>query len=251
MFLDDLAQRIRSQREKRGLKQQDIANALNVSPQAVSKWERGENAPDIAVLAPLSRILGVSTDWLLSVHEPATDEFEATVLVSSVRGAYKKSLNMAPRDFALWANGIFYQLTEITLRHEGVPLKYLGDQYLCFFAGTQHRDRGLATALEAKQVITEDVKISLSAGQVYLGSVGHPDYVRPDIMGEAVNVAFLTNDWADTHGKTGIAATGSVLEGAAEEYATGKAQLVGFKDINRKVQVYEVKGSKASKDSTA
>jgi transcriptional regulator with XRE-family HTH domain len=248
MLLDDLARKIRSQREKRGLKQQDIANALNVSPQAVSKWERGENAPDIAVLAPLSRILGVSTDWLLSVHEPETDEFEATVLVSSVRGAYKKSLSMAPRDFALWANGIFYQLTEITLRHEGVPLKYLGDQYLCFFAGTHHQDRGLATALEAKQLITEDVKISLSAGKVYLGSVGHPDYVRPDIMGEAVNVAFLSNEWVDVHGKTGIAATGALLDGTAKKYATGKPKLVGFKDISRKVQLYEVKTTEQGKD---
>ena len=80
MLLDDLARKIRSQREKRGLKQQDIANALNVSPQAVSKWERGENAPDIGVLAPLSRILGVSTDWLLSVHEPGTDAVSYTHL---------------------------------------------------------------------------------------------------------------------------------------------------------------------------
>jgi len=241
MFLDDLARKIRSQREKLGLKQQDIANALNVSPQAVSKWERGENAPDIAVLAPLSRILGVSTDWLLSVHKPGTDEFEATVLVSSVRGAYKKSLSIAPRDFALWANGIFYQLTEITLRHEGVPLKYLGDQYLCFFSGTQHRVRGLMAALEAKRLITEDVKISLSTGPVYLGSVGHPDYVRPDIMGEAVNVAFLTNEWVDAHGKTGIAVTASVLEEAVGKYAAGKAHTVSFKGINRKVRVYEVR----------
>ncbi len=241
MFLDELAQRIRSQREKRALKQQDIANALNVSPQAVSKWERGENAPDIAVLAPLARILGVSIDWLLSVNEPGTDEFEATVMVSSVRGAYKKSLNIAPRDFALWANGIFYQLTEVTLRHEGVPVKYMGDQYLCFFTGTGHRDRALQTALEAKRLITEDVQISLSAGPVYLGSVGHPDYVRPDIMGEAVNVAFLTNEWVDTYGKTGIAATASVLDQTLETYAKSKAQTVSFKGIRRDVRVYEVK----------
>ncbi len=240
MFLDDLARKIRAQREKRGLKQQDIANALSVSPQAVSKWERGENAPDIAALVPLARILGVSTDWLLSIHDPGTDEFEATVLVSSVRGAYKKSLDMAPRDFALWANGIFYQLTEVTLRHEGVPLKYLGDQYLCFFAGARHRERALMTALEAKRLASEEVKFALCAGPIYLGAVGHPDYVRPDIMGEAVNVAFLTNEWTDTHGKTGIAATASVLDGAEGSYARGEPHLVSFKGMQHKVRVYEV-----------
>ena len=65
MLLGELGQRIRTQRERLGLKQHDIANALQVSPQAVSKWERGENAPDIAVLGELCTLLGVTTDWLL------------------------------------------------------------------------------------------------------------------------------------------------------------------------------------------
>ncbi|NCQ28719.1 MAG: helix-turn-helix transcriptional regulator, partial [Armatimonadetes bacterium] len=42
MILNELAGRLRQQREKLGLKQLDVANALQVSPQAVSKWERGE-----------------------------------------------------------------------------------------------------------------------------------------------------------------------------------------------------------------
>ena len=42
MLLSELGNRIRSQRERLGLKQQDIANALQISPQAVSKWERGK-----------------------------------------------------------------------------------------------------------------------------------------------------------------------------------------------------------------
>ena len=65
MNLKELGKRIRAQREKCRLKQVDIANALQISAQAVSKWERGENAPDIAVLLDLTRLLGVSTDWLL------------------------------------------------------------------------------------------------------------------------------------------------------------------------------------------
>ena len=133
MFLPDLAKRIRGQREKRGLKQQDVANALNVSPQAVSKWERGENAPDVAVLTPLSRVLGVTVDWLLGACDEALDVFEASVFVSSVAAAYEKSLNMRARDFAIWANGLFYQLTEMTLRNDGIPVKYMGDRYLAFF----------------------------------------------------------------------------------------------------------------------
>ena len=67
MFLSELGNRIRSQREKRSLKQQDVANALDITPQAVSKWERGENAPDVVTLGPLARLLGTSVDWLLGV----------------------------------------------------------------------------------------------------------------------------------------------------------------------------------------
>ena len=69
----------RQQREKLGLKQHDLAHALQVSPQAVSKWERGENAPDIALLIPLAKLLGISTDSLLGYNEGEADVFEATV----------------------------------------------------------------------------------------------------------------------------------------------------------------------------
>jgi len=240
MLLQVLAHKIRSQREKRGLKQQDIANALNISPQAVSKWERGENAPDIAVLKPLARLLGVSTDWLLSVHEEDVDTFEATVFASSVRGAYEKSLGMAPRDFATWANGLFFKLTETTLQHDGVPIKYMGDQYLCFFAGVEHRRRAVETALRARAMASEDLKIGLSSGPVFLGSVGHPDYTRPDIMGEVVNLAFLTMQWAETNAGSGIAATGPVVEDLEAPIQRGKAKTVNFKGIRNPVCVLEI-----------
>jgi transcriptional regulator with XRE-family HTH domain len=100
IWLKLLGDRIRARREKRGLKQLDVANALDISPQAVSKWERGENAPDVATLAPLARLLGVSVDWLLEA-DPPRDTFEAVVLVSGIRGAHAKALGITPREFAL------------------------------------------------------------------------------------------------------------------------------------------------------
>ena len=246
MMLTELGNKIRAQREKRGLKQQDVANALDVSPQAVSKWERGENAPDITVLKPLARLLGVSTDWLLSVHEEPRDEFEAAVLASSIHGAHRKSLAMKPHEFALWANGIFYQLTEITRQHEGIPIKYMGDQYLCFFAGPRHLDRGLRAALQARATLGEDLKIGLSSGEIFLGSVGHPDYTRPDIMGEVVNIAFLSAGWADTHTASGIAATHAFAEeitrnaGLRSKAQVGKSTDVRFKGVAERVALYEI-----------
>ncbi|HOZ45568.1 MAG TPA: helix-turn-helix domain-containing protein, partial [Candidatus Hydrogenedentes bacterium] len=239
--------RIRARREKLGLKQQDIASALHISPQAVSKWERGENAPDVALFRPLARLLGVSTDWLLSVNEERADEFEATVFASSIHGAYEKSLYMTPRDFATWANGLFYQLTELTKRQDGVPVKYLGDQYLCFFSGVGHRARALETAVAARDVVGDKLRVGLATGRIYLGSVGHPDYARPDIMGEVVNIAFLTLGWAEANAKSGIAATEPVLEGASMDAVKGADEKAVFRGIDRPVHVFEVGANKPGK----
>ena len=239
-MIEELGKRIRSQRERLGLKQRDVANALQISPQAVSKWERGENAPDVAVLGALARLLSVSTDWLLDTYSEGRDVFEATVFASSVTGAYDKSRSMAPRAFAAWANGFFSQLTEAVLRHDGVPVKYMGDQFLCFFSGIEHQRRACKAALLAKQMVSEKLQIGLSSGPVYLGAVGHPDYSRPDIMGEAVNLAFLTMAWAETHTNTGLAATASVAEQNADTAEVGKMADATFKDIGNPVSICQL-----------
>ena len=60
--------KIKARREKLGITQNELSRILDVSFQAVSKWERGENAPDIALLAPLSKALKVTADWLLGTE---------------------------------------------------------------------------------------------------------------------------------------------------------------------------------------
>jgi transcriptional regulator with XRE-family HTH domain len=245
MLLDELGNRIREQRKKLGLKQEDIAHALQVSPQAVSKWERGENAPDIATLGPLSRLLGLSIDQLLGNNLADTEVFPATVFASSVRGAYRKSLEMDPRSYATWANGLYYQLTEAVLRHDGVPIKYMGDEFLCFFSGAHHHTRALRAAHLARTMSTDPLVIGLASGDIYLGALGHPDYARPDIVGETVNVAFLTLNWADEHARSGLVATAALFPDAKPS-RTEFAQKtdVTFKDIPVPVTVYELKPSR-------
>ena len=51
---------IRQLREKRGLTQAMLAEQLGVSPKAVSKWETARGLPDISLIEPLSKALGVS-----------------------------------------------------------------------------------------------------------------------------------------------------------------------------------------------
>jgi class 3 adenylate cyclase len=241
MRLRDLGQRIRARRERLGLKQHDLARALQVSPQAVSKWERGDNGPDLAILSALARLLGVSADWLLGAHSPSLDVFEATVFASAVVGAYEKSRHMAARDFATWANGCFYQLTEVVLHHDGVPIKYMGDAFLAFFSGLEHQQRAVRAAVLARQLSSERLVIGLSSGEIYLGAMGHPDYARPDVMGEVVNVAFLVRDWAEAHACSRIAATDRVTALDHETIEIVQSTAVHFKGIASPICVCELR----------
>lgn len=240
MLLQELGVRIRMQREKLGLKQTDIAHALQISPQAVSKWERAENGPDITILSDLAKLLGVTSDWLLGAHVENTDVFEATVFASSIAGAYKKSQGMKPANFALWANGIFYTLTETVLRFGAVPIKCMGDQFLCFFSGQHHAERALNAARQSREMIAENLVVGLSSGEIYLGSVGHPEYARPDIMGEVVNLAFLTMTWAEANATSLIAATDQTIQRIGKNLPAGKSEPVQFKGIRSTVQVQEI-----------
>lgn len=61
----DLHTRLKNARIQKGYSQNDIAEKLNISRQAVSRWENGHAYPDIDNLALLSEIYGISVDELL------------------------------------------------------------------------------------------------------------------------------------------------------------------------------------------
>ena len=66
------AEALRRSRTERGMTQAALAEALFVTPQSVSRWERGEAVPDIGHLAELSALLGVSLDTLILDRRPGT-----------------------------------------------------------------------------------------------------------------------------------------------------------------------------------
>ena len=214
MNLQDFGDRIRHRRKKSGLTQTDIANAVQVSPQAVSKWERGENAPDISILPNLTQLLGVSIEWLLGCQSIDKDVIEATTMDIRARAAREKSERLEPRDFANWTNSVCYQVTESALRYGGIPIKTRGAGILCFFSGSFHQDRDIDAALNAIQIHNEPLKVGISTGMVYFGSIGHPDYTHPDIIGEAVSIALLNSEWAETHTATATAVDAKTIDGS-------------------------------------
>lgn len=70
MTMNQLAQQIKKLRTGQNLSQDDLAEKLYISRQAVSKWENGEATPDIDKLVQLSEIFGVSLDYLVLGKEP-------------------------------------------------------------------------------------------------------------------------------------------------------------------------------------
>lgn len=68
-----LAERIAQARKQAGLSQEQLGEKLGVSRQAVSKWESAQTNPDVAYLAQMCRVLGVSSDWLLFGEETDDD----------------------------------------------------------------------------------------------------------------------------------------------------------------------------------
>lgn len=64
-----LCEKLYELRRAAGLSQEELAERLNVSRQAVSKWENGAAQPELSKLVELSRLYGVSVDVLLSLEE--------------------------------------------------------------------------------------------------------------------------------------------------------------------------------------
>ena len=64
-------------RKNAGMTQERLAERLEVTPQAISTWERNENLPDTRNLIALGKILGVSLDDLVSEEEPPSWELRS------------------------------------------------------------------------------------------------------------------------------------------------------------------------------
>ena len=88
---ETLGRRIARLRLAKTATQERLAKELNVSPQAVSKWENDINYPDISLLPDLARFLGVSVDELLSGASASAQETAAQESVAAQESAAVQS----------------------------------------------------------------------------------------------------------------------------------------------------------------
>lgn len=82
----EIAQRLAELRREKGYSQEELAEEIGLSRQAVSKWERAESSPDTGNLIALAKLYGVTLDELLRVEADIDDDvkFEAQDRFESV-----------------------------------------------------------------------------------------------------------------------------------------------------------------------
>ena len=74
-----IADRIQNLRKSKGMSQEELADAVGVSRQAVSKWESEQTTPDLDKVVIMSEIFEVTTDYLLKGIEPVGENDHKTM----------------------------------------------------------------------------------------------------------------------------------------------------------------------------
>ena len=70
---DSIGQIIKRLRKERNLTQEELAEKLNITAAAISKWENDTSMPDISLIVPLASVFGVRTDVLFGLHAEGAD----------------------------------------------------------------------------------------------------------------------------------------------------------------------------------
>ena len=97
--MNDIGKRIKELRKKKDMTQERLAEYLNVSYQAISKWETGASSPDLSMIVPLARLLSVSTDELFGLvsadEDPRLKELESALDATHETGDVGKRYEIA------------------------------------------------------------------------------------------------------------------------------------------------------------
>ena len=115
MKIKDIGQFIRSMRKANKLTQSELAEKLNVSAQAVSRWENGECLPDTMILLDLSKELKVSVDMILNAGFPSKTKAKGKFDVLNAAKAFEaiESVKLYLGEESLFYIGIVKGISKI------------------------------------------------------------------------------------------------------------------------------------------
>ena len=115
-------------RKRQGLTQAGLAEKVNYSDKAVSKWERGESVPDILTLVALAEVLGVTVDDLLQDPDALPENTGAVqqvmdqVVQKTLKRKANKRIIVQLSSLLVWFVALFVY---VVLSSVGVPKSWL------------------------------------------------------------------------------------------------------------------------------
>lgn len=106
VIIMNFAEKILNLRTEYGYSQETLAEKLNVSRQAVSKWESGTTLPETDKVITLSNFFGVSTDYLLKDNIPINNQDSLDRIVLKFLGSAKDMDNISNELVEIMRDGI-------------------------------------------------------------------------------------------------------------------------------------------------
>ncbi len=124
-----VAKNIAALRQDAGMTQSELAQHLNYSDKAVSKWERAESLPDISVLVELAALFQVSLDYLVCADHGGSEESSPTENTASGNLRYRHRLITCMAVTLVWlvVTAVFVMISVIS--------GHMGYQWITFVYG--------------------------------------------------------------------------------------------------------------------
>ena len=91
---NNFSSRLSMFRQNKNMTQEELAGRMGVTPQALSKWERGHSLPDILLLKELCRILEISADDLLGIENRKRNLAQITKLFGAIGVYFRKRFGL-------------------------------------------------------------------------------------------------------------------------------------------------------------
>lgn len=141
MGMNEAGKRIVQLRYKKGMTQEQLGQILNVSGQAVSKWENGDSLPDTSLLVNLAQALECTIDYLLDADKSGGVNRFIPMLESEIQGmSPSEKIDLAFRLFKLVDFKVFAEVGagsgfEKSVVENGMPFVYAGPQITVWWKG--------------------------------------------------------------------------------------------------------------------
>ena len=119
----ETGKRIQQMRKDRGWTQKELAERLCITDKSVSKWERGLNFPDMAMMEPLAKALDTTVVELLGIENAPEEEKLEAVTAVAVEETNRMRKEICNRSLVILISGIIWLVSQFVL---SITLKDLG-----------------------------------------------------------------------------------------------------------------------------